>query len=196
MWKVAVLVSLLLHMGMQVNGAADKTKGSVAGKSRPEKKVRTEEAEATNTIPVSNTASSGFVGNLLVVPMDGSHWVDIKVLVQELGRRGHRVTVVIPEFSMRMGPGKHYDTVIYPIPYDKAYLDAAMASHKDFMEKSTDSFTEKIRKKYAQIQTFFEIIHSTAESLLFNASVISHLAQQVSTKTKAEHNIRISCEIQ
>ncbi|XP_076601903.1 UDP-glucuronosyltransferase 1A1-like [Chaetodon auriga] len=177
MWKAAVLVSLLLYMDMQVNGVADKTRGSVAKNSRPEKKVNTEEAEATNTIPASNTTSSGFLGNLLVVPMDGSHWVGVKALAQEMGRRGHRVTVVIPEVSMRMGPGKHYDTVTYPVPYDKAFMDSIMASHKDFMQKS-ESFTEKIKTQYAQAQKIVGLIHSTAESLLFNASLISHLAQQ------------------
>ncbi|XP_041804344.1 UDP-glucuronosyltransferase 1A1-like [Chelmon rostratus] len=178
MWKAALLVSLLLYMDMQVNGAADETTASVAENSRPEKKVRTEEAEATNTIPASNTVSSGFLGNLLVVPMDGSHWMDLKALAQEMGRRGHRVTVVIPEISMRMGPGKHYDTVTYPVPYDKSHLVSAMDSNKDFMQKSTQSFTEKIKMRYSQFQKISGIIHSTAESLLFNASLISHLAQQ------------------
>uniref|UniRef100_A0A8C9XEF7 UDP-glucuronosyltransferase n=1 Tax=Sander lucioperca TaxID=283035 RepID=A0A8C9XEF7_SANLU len=106
-------------------------------------------AEANNNIPASDTASSGFLGNLLVVPMDGSHWVGIKAIAQEMGRRGHRVTVVIPEISMRMGPGKHYDTVTYPVPYDKAHIDSIMSSLKDMMEKS--SFTEKIRKGFSKI---------------------------------------------
>uniref|UniRef100_H3C714 UDP-glucuronosyltransferase n=1 Tax=Tetraodon nigroviridis TaxID=99883 RepID=H3C714_TETNG len=110
-------------------------------------------------------------GNLLVVPMDGSHWVDLKALAQELGRRGHRVTVVIPEFSIRMGPGKYYDTVTYPVPYTQADIDSIIAANKDVLEKSTLSFTDKFRK----IASF---LHSTAESLLFNASVISQLEQQ------------------
>ncbi|KAK1166304.1 UDP-glucuronosyltransferase 1-6-like [Acipenser oxyrinchus oxyrinchus] len=36
-------------------------------------------------------------GKLLVVPMDGSHWISMKVVVEELGRKGHQVVVVIPE---------------------------------------------------------------------------------------------------
>uniref|UniRef100_A0A8C9XK63 glucuronosyltransferase n=1 Tax=Sander lucioperca TaxID=283035 RepID=A0A8C9XK63_SANLU len=150
--------------------------GPVIENYRTEKKVKTEEAEANNNIPASDTASSGFLGNLLVVPMDGSHWVGIKAIAQEMGRRGHRVTVVIPEISMRMGPGKHYDTVTYPVPYDKAHIDSIMSSLKDMMEKS--SFTEKIRKGFSKMQKFTGFMHTTAESLLFNVSLISHLAQQ------------------
>ncbi|TKS80245.1 UDP-glucuronosyltransferase 1-1 [Collichthys lucidus] len=175
MLKAALFVSLLLTTDMQVNG--DKARGTVAEKSRPEEKVKTKEAEPVNSLE-SDSASSGFLGNLLVVPMDGSHWVAIKALAQEIGRRGHRVTVVIPEISIRMGPGKHYNTVTYPVPYDKAFIDSVMSTHKDVMRKSTQSFVEKVKKRFAQIQKITGLLHTTAESLLFNASLISHLAQQ------------------
>ncbi|KAM9718548.1 UDP-glucuronosyltransferase 1A1-like isoform 2-T2 [Menidia menidia] len=110
--------------------------------------------------------------------MDGSHWVGIKAIAQEMGRRGHRVTVVIPEVSMRMGPGKHYHTITYPVPYDKAYIDFVLSAHKDNMEKSAKPFIERMKTKFSQIQKITGIIHTTAESLLFNSSLVSHLAQQ------------------
>ncbi|XP_040910318.1 UDP-glucuronosyltransferase 1A1-like [Toxotes jaculatrix] len=178
MWKTAVFVFLLLNMAVHVNGAVDKTRGSAAKKSRPEKEEKTEEPETSDTILTSDTASSAFSGNLLVVPMDGSHWVGIKAIAQEMGRRGHRVTVVIPEVSIRMGPGKHYDTVTYPVPYDKAYIDSVMAGHKDMMHKSAQSFMVKVKTGFSNIQKIVSFIHTTAESLLFNASLISHLEQQ------------------
>ncbi|KAK2822002.1 hypothetical protein Q5P01_022067 [Channa striata] len=62
-------------MGMLVNSAVHKTKGSLAENSRPEKKVKTEDAESTDISAARHTSSSGFLVNLLVVPMDGSHWV-------------------------------------------------------------------------------------------------------------------------
>lgn len=186
MWKAALIVSLLLNVDLQVNGAVDKTREPVAGNSKPQKK-----AEATDATPPSDPASSGFSGNLLVVPMDGSHWVGMKALAQEMGRRGHRVTVVIPEVSIRLGPGKHYDTVTYPVPYDKDYIDSFMITNKDLMERSEQSFTETIRKRFSHMQKVAGFIHTAAESLLFNDSLISHLAQQVSANTEAGH-IRIN----
>ncbi|XP_019727603.1 UDP-glucuronosyltransferase 1-1-like [Hippocampus comes] len=33
-------------------------------------------------------------GNILVFPVDGSHWINMKVLLEELHQRGHRLTVV------------------------------------------------------------------------------------------------------
>ncbi|XP_067461226.1 UDP-glucuronosyltransferase 1A1-like [Thunnus thynnus] len=164
MWKSAVFVFLLLNMDMEVDGAVDKLRGSVA--------------EKADSSPASHTGSSPFSGNLLVVPMDGSHWVGMKAIAQEMGRRGHRVTVVIPEISVRMGPGEHYDTLTHPVPYDQAFIDYVLSTHKDIMQKSKQSFIEKIRTRFSQIQKITGLIHTTAESLLFNASLISHLAQQ------------------
>lgn len=180
MWTATALVLLLLSVDMQVRGAVGKTRGSDAENSKPEKMERKEETRGTHSSSTTDAASSGFKGNLLVIPMDGSHWIDIKALAQEMGRRGHRVTVVMPEVSMRMGPGKHFDTVFYPVPYNKSSIDAVLSTHKDFMGQSKSSFYEKISKRLAQIQSITGIIHTSAESLLFNTSLISHLAQQVS----------------
>jgi len=38
---------------------------------------------------------SAEAGKLLVIPSDGSHWLGMKPIVEELGRRGNQVVVVI-----------------------------------------------------------------------------------------------------
>lgn len=182
---------LLLNVVTEITGAVDNTKGSSSEKSSPKNKLKTEEAELPHTKPAS---FSQFLGKLLVVPMDGSHWVGLKAIAQEMGRRGHRVTVVMPETTVRMGPGKHYDTLTYPVPYDKAYIDSVMSTHKDIMKRSAQPFMEKIKKRFTQVQVISDFLHITAEKLLFNASLISHLAQQVSTNTEKENNFGISCK--
>lgn len=62
-------------------------------------------------------------GKLLVIPADGSHWTGMKPLVEELGRRGNQVVVVIPEASLSMGPSDHTTTLTYPVPFTKANLE-------------------------------------------------------------------------
>uniref|UniRef100_A0A3B3CBY9 UDP-glucuronosyltransferase n=1 Tax=Oryzias melastigma TaxID=30732 RepID=A0A3B3CBY9_ORYME len=108
---------------------------------------------------------ASFSGKLLVVPMDGSHWVGIKAIAQELGRRGHRVTVVIPEVSMRMGPGKHYDTRTHTVPYGQAHIDAIMSMHKDIL-KTNQPFMERMQTKYHHILQIIDFIHVTAEKYI------------------------------
>nr|XP_019969103.1 PREDICTED: UDP-glucuronosyltransferase-like [Paralichthys olivaceus] len=168
MWKAAVLMFVLLHIDMQVIGDLETETET----------YEPENQEQTDAIVPSDAASSAYSGKLLVVPMDGSHWVTLKAISQEMGRRGHQVTVVIPEVSMRMGPGKHYDTVTYPVPYDKAHLDSVVSMHKERLQKSAQPFMEKMKKRFSQFQRVIGVIHTTAESLLFNNSLISHLAQQ------------------
>lgn len=38
-------------------------------------------------------------GNILVVPVDGSHWVNMKILIGELHAKGHNLTVIRPSTS-------------------------------------------------------------------------------------------------
>ncbi|XP_012774313.4 UDP-glucuronosyltransferase 2C1-like [Maylandia zebra] len=38
-------------------------------------------------------------GNILVVPVDGSHWVNLKILLEELHASGHNLTVIRPSTS-------------------------------------------------------------------------------------------------
>ncbi|XP_034039728.1 UDP-glucuronosyltransferase 1-1-like isoform X1 [Thalassophryne amazonica] len=174
MLRAAVFLCLLLNTDLEVFGTVGKTSGSIT-----EKVERSDiSAGPTDITHVSDSGSSAFRGNLLVIPMDGSHWVGIKAIAQEMGRRGHQVTVVIPEISIRMGPGKHYNTVTFPVPYDKAFVDALMAAYSDALRKSTQPFMGKLKKHFSQIQTMMNFIHTTAESLLFNASLISYLSQQ------------------
>uniref|UniRef100_A0A667Z7A6 Glucuronosyltransferase n=1 Tax=Myripristis murdjan TaxID=586833 RepID=A0A667Z7A6_9TELE len=93
------------------------------------------ESVCSGNLPESPSGS--FFGHLLVIPMDGSHWMDLKAVAEEIGRRGHQVTVVIPEVSVRMGPGKHYKTLTYPVPYDKERIDSLLSMHMDVLRQST-----------------------------------------------------------
>lgn len=157
-------------------------KGNAATETKsqpgPENDGLNEAAEGMDTVPPEDSKAPDFLGNLLVVPMDGSHWVGIKAIAEEMGRRGHRVTVVIPEVSIRMGPGKHYHTVIHPVPFDQAHVDSVMSSNKDVLKRPPPSFLQKVKRVFTQFQKISNLIHTTAEGLLFNSSIISHLEQQ------------------
>ncbi|XP_034559534.1 UDP-glucuronosyltransferase-like [Notolabrus celidotus] len=170
MWKVVVFVFLLSHVEVHGIGAADEKPKSVSDASKPVENVKTEETEAVST---NEPASQIVPGNLLVIPMDGSHWVGVKALAQEMGRRGHRVTVVMPEVTIKMSPGEHYDTLTYPVPYDKATVDQFMTTNKILMDNSASLF-----EKIGHFQQIHEYMHTTAESMIFNDTLISHLAQQ------------------
>eukprot|EP00063_Salmo_salar_P065836 XP_014040671.1 PREDICTED: UDP-glucuronosyltransferase 1-1-like [Salmo salar] len=110
--------------------------------------------------------------------MDGSHWVGVKAISEEIGRRGHQVTVVIPEVSMRLGPSSHCRTVSYPVPYSQETVDMLMDKHKDNLRAATLPLVERMTHHMANIQNFSSFILTTAESLLFNTTLITSLEQQ------------------
>ncbi|KAL0967032.1 hypothetical protein UPYG_G00303700 [Umbra pygmaea] len=122
--------------------------------------------------------SDRYSGRLLVVPMDGSHWVGVKAIAEEMGRRGHQVTVVIPEVSIRLGPSKHCRTVSYPVPYGQETVDRLMDNHKDNIRAHTLPLVERLSQHIHNIQTITSFIHTTAENLLFNSTLISSLEKQ------------------
>ncbi|XP_043083908.1 UDP-glucuronosyltransferase 2A2-like [Puntigrus tetrazona] len=41
-----------------------------------------------------STLSSSYAGKILVVPVEGSHWINMKILIGELHANGHNITVV------------------------------------------------------------------------------------------------------
>ncbi|NWT35458.1 UD11 glucuronosyltransferase, partial [Cardinalis cardinalis] len=47
-------------------------------------------------------------GRLLVVPVDGSHWLSMREVLDILRQRGHEVVVVAPEVSMHIKPSNNF----------------------------------------------------------------------------------------
>lgn len=56
-------------------------------------------------------------GKVLVFPVDGSHWVNMKVIIEELHARGHEVTVLRPSDSWYIKPDSpHYKAITLNSP--------------------------------------------------------------------------------
>ncbi|XP_063754354.1 UDP-glucuronosyltransferase 2A2-like [Eleginops maclovinus] len=74
--------------------------------------------------------SSPFVrgGKVLVFPLDGSHWINMKVLVEELHSRGHKITLLWPSDSWYIKQESPY------------YESITIGSSIDFDKKCFESF--------------------------------------------------------
>ncbi|NXT26800.1 UD19 glucuronosyltransferase, partial [Syrrhaptes paradoxus] len=62
-------------------------------------------------------------GKLLVVPMDGSHWLSMRSVVEKLTERGHEVVVLTPEISWQVTTTQAYTVKTYPVSYTLQDLD-------------------------------------------------------------------------
>ncbi|XP_051528808.1 UDP-glucuronosyltransferase 1A1-like isoform X1 [Myxocyprinus asiaticus] len=120
----------------------------------------------------------GATGKLLVIPMDGSHWTGVKAVAEEMGRRGHKVTVVIPEVSVRLGPGKHYTIRTFPVPYGQEQLEELQARNAEVMESKQLPLIERISTRISNMRKFVDLQRTTAESLLFNQELVDFLKKQ------------------
>ncbi|XP_075896481.1 UDP-glucuronosyltransferase-like [Nelusetta ayraudi] len=70
-------------------------------------------------------------GKVLVLPVDGSHWLSMKILVKELVHRGHEILVLAPETSLLIKGSESFKTEIYEVPFTKAELDGSFKELKD-----------------------------------------------------------------
>ncbi|XP_048029543.1 UDP-glucuronosyltransferase 1-6-like [Megalobrama amblycephala] len=124
----------------------------------------------------SPSGKSGWTGKLLVVPMDGSHWTGVKAVAEEMGRRGHTVIVVIPEISIRLGPGKHYITKTFPVPYGQDFINQMMMEHK--LTAPGPSLLKSVTSRVDHMRKIIKYLSSTTESLFKNQELIEFLKEQ------------------
>ncbi|KAI9543822.1 hypothetical protein NQZ68_008870, partial [Dissostichus eleginoides] len=84
--------------------------------------------------------SSPFVhgGKVLVVPLDGSHWINMKVLVEELHSRGHKITVLRSSDSMYIKQESPY--------YESITMDSSAGFNKEIFGSFTTTMINMRRR--------------------------------------------------
>uniref|UniRef100_A0A8C6SL48 UDP-glucuronosyltransferase n=1 Tax=Neogobius melanostomus TaxID=47308 RepID=A0A8C6SL48_9GOBI len=111
-----------------------------------------------------------FGGKVLVFPLDGSHWVNMRVLVEELHSRGHEVTVVRPTDTW------------YIKAQSPFYKSIALNTASGFGEKQFGTFTMKmvrLRREGAsvwrRISLEYEIVAAFHELYKKNVEMIEQM---------------------
>ncbi|TKS67450.1 UDP-glucuronosyltransferase [Collichthys lucidus] len=116
-------------------------------------------------------------GKILVLPVDGSHWLSMKILVKELSRRGHDVLVVVPECSLLMKGSDSYKTEIYKVPYTKDDLDKSINALKDGAFLKPPSITD-LFVNVERLVNFTSMQVKGCESLLNNHPLMTRLREE------------------
>ncbi|XP_069092121.1 UDP-glucuronosyltransferase 2A2-like isoform X3 [Pleurodeles waltl] len=71
-------------------------------------------------------ASAVLCGNVLIWPTEGSHWLNVKVIIQELVARDHNVTVVVSSASPYVNPNHTASRVkyeIFQVPFGQNHVN-------------------------------------------------------------------------
>ncbi|XP_063069608.1 UDP-glucuronosyltransferase-like isoform X6 [Engraulis encrasicolus] len=115
-------------------------------------------------------------GKLLVIPGDGSPWTVMKPLVEELGRRGNQVVVVIPEASLSMGPSDHTTTITFPVPYTRESLIKDLDLDLDFfLDTDVSSTPAKMVNHWMGMVMLSNFNMRTCKSMLYNKELMQTL---------------------
>ncbi|ROL52329.1 UDP-glucuronosyltransferase 1-1 [Anabarilius grahami] len=91
-------------------------------------------------------------GKVLVMPVDGSHWLSMKILVEELSQRGHEMVVLVPETSVLIRASGNYITKSFRVPYTDAEMNAIL-----------DHIKKNAIEKPPQLTDFFENLGNLIE---------------------------------
>uniref|UniRef100_A0A2K5D8P3 UDP glucuronosyltransferase family 2 member A1 complex locus n=1 Tax=Aotus nancymaae TaxID=37293 RepID=A0A2K5D8P3_AOTNA len=71
-------------------------------------------------------------GNVLIWPMEGSHWLNIKIIIDELIKKEHNVTVLVASGALFITPTSNSSLTfeIYKVPFGKERIERVI---KDFV---------------------------------------------------------------
>ncbi|XP_068877772.1 UDP-glucuronosyltransferase 1A1-like isoform X7 [Aphelocoma coerulescens] len=115
-------------------------------------------------------------GKLLVVPVDGSHWLSMREVLDILGQKGHEVVVVAPEVSLHIKPSKNFVMKTYPVPFTQEELDEVpQGLIKEVFEGG--SFLERVIRLYQQAKKNSVMFLAMCSHLLHNKELIRYLEE-------------------
>ncbi|CAJ1084448.1 UDP-glucuronosyltransferase 2C1-like [Xyrichtys novacula] len=116
---------------------------------------------------------SGDGGKILVFPIDGSHWLNMKILVEALHSQGHQITVIrsstswyIPESS------PHYTSIT--IPQEQSQSLESQLFMTSFMKKALD-----VRQRRGSPLAYFEFYSNVFHWLTGNQKFFAELARSI-----------------
>ncbi|XP_048356334.1 UDP-glucuronosyltransferase 1A1-like isoform X1 [Sphaerodactylus townsendi] len=116
-------------------------------------------------------------GKLLVVPMDGSHWLSMQSVLNQLKQNGHEIVVVAPEISMHIKPSDDvYTMKTYPVPFTEEELEEEFRSSVIGMFEELP-FVVRFVKTYNKLKSTSAMFFSTCTSLLYNQELMEYLEQ-------------------
>uniref|UniRef100_A0A671SQS0 UDP-glucuronosyltransferase n=1 Tax=Sinocyclocheilus anshuiensis TaxID=1608454 RepID=A0A671SQS0_9TELE len=115
-------------------------------------------------------------GKVLVMPVDGSHWLSMKILVEELSQRGHEMVVLVPETSILIGKSGNYTTKSFHVPYTLAELNAILDHiRKNALEKPPQ--LTDIIVNLGTLMRFTDMQVKACEALLYDKSLMKSLRE-------------------
>ncbi|NWH55369.1 UD11 glucuronosyltransferase, partial [Fregata magnificens] len=113
-------------------------------------------------------------GKLLVVPVDGSHWLSMREVLDGLRQKGHEIVIVAPEISLYIKPTKNFIMKMYPVPFTQEELNGNLQAFSQAVFEE-GSFLERVVRIYQQSKKASAMFLSTCTHLLYNKELVRNL---------------------
>ncbi|NXS34373.1 UD11 glucuronosyltransferase, partial [Pomatostomus ruficeps] len=127
-------------------------------------------------LPFLGLLGSATAGKLLVVPMEGSHWLSMREVLAELSQRGHEIVVMAPANTILIGASDTYELKTYPVPFSREEMEelirsfgASCFSQEPFLVRFW-TLLEHYRKSGA-------MFHASCKSLLYNRELMEYVRE-------------------
>ncbi|XP_037704991.1 UDP-glucuronosyltransferase 1A3-like isoform X1 [Choloepus didactylus] len=113
-------------------------------------------------------------GKVLVVPVEGSHWLSMRKVVQELSARGHQAVVLAPEVSMHMKEADFFTLRTYATAYTQEEYDQLFVDQKEMVFEQTH-FLKMFLGSIAILKKVSVLFEKSCAELLHNKELIRSL---------------------
>ncbi|NWS71695.1 UD11 glucuronosyltransferase, partial [Crotophaga sulcirostris] len=115
-------------------------------------------------------------GKLLVVPVDGSHWLSMREILDGLSQKGHEIVVVAPETNLYIKPTKNFVLKTYPLPLK---LEELQENFQAFLLDSIQEgpFLGRYLKLYQSWKRLSDSAVSACRHLLYNKELVRYLEE-------------------
>lgn len=124
----------------------------------------------------------GFCGKVVVWPTDASHWINMKVLLEELILRGHEVTVLVPSINMLIDyqdTSSPFTFEVLKVNFTQETLDALMVDFLDLWINDLPNLFpwEVVWRMKEAIYSFSNLSKHSCDALVSNHQLIAKLHQ-------------------
>ncbi|XP_062054728.1 UDP-glucuronosyltransferase 2A1 isoform X5 [Lepus europaeus] len=105
-------------------------------------------------------------GNVLIWPMEGSHWLNVKIIIDELIRKEHNVTVLMASGALFITPtiNPSLSFEIYKVPFNKERIEGVI---KNFVLTWLDHrpYPSTIWRFYQEMAKVIEDFHMVSREI-------------------------------
>ncbi|KAK7831856.1 hypothetical protein U0070_016486, partial [Myodes glareolus] len=122
---------------------------------------------------------SGSAGKVLVWPMEYSHWLNLRIILDELVKKGHEVTVLRPSSSLsyEVDNTSAIEFETYPSSYSTADVEELFMEsiRKEIYEMSMKSFWRYFAMLQEVVWLYSDYFESLCKDVVFNKALMTKL---------------------